>query len=206
MGASAIIPGVLGAVGLYQQKKASDKASSLAKKGLKSQQAWDSISIGALEDALKMLNSGEYDAGTNRALTSLQEMDARDRSTALTNFNTNWALQGGTPGSSSEWHTRQTKLLDSAGNRAAQFKAEREAGKLGVFLQTLLGVAGRGGQPGQLSNAYFNQANAQKTDPTAALQLLQMAMPRPGGAGGTGDVRPQPSPLTPSNFDWVKYL
>lgn len=186
MGIETIVPGVLGAVGLYQSSQSQKKQDKALKSASDIQKAMGKEQFSALQQLNTL--AGQYDPAKQTKIA----VDAATKSTsqALERAFSNLRAKRGNFTGDSEYHVQAQRGVNDQMDPLKMFVAEQLAAepmKKAAMLQTVLGAP-----VGQIADSYFKSAAMMpRSDPTASMGLLSQALERmlakPGGAGGSGD-------------------
>ena len=188
MGASVIVPGVLGALGLMQGNQQANAQRRTQEKGLASAEKNDAAAQ-EIRDILKGI-ADKYNPRevTDQSIGHASDVAGATLDKSLRGLTSRYGGDnpGGDTGFSLSAQRATNDVLDPLKLFAAQERS-MEASRKADMYQRVLGVP-----PSQMSDAYFKSASMMpRTDPTGSLAMLSQSIQRmlnpTGGAGGRGD-------------------
>lgn len=205
MAAAVAIPAILGGIGLLsaneqarKQQRLQEQALQQQQQGLSSAEEANRPIKAALDEMLRMAQ--QYDPGRETDIAVQRAADVTENSLnrALRGLDSTYRSGGGTPGLSSEFNVQSRGLTDRVTDPLREFVANQRVNEFAKKMAAFQAV--NGGNAGNLASNYFQAAQnsagmSQMYQPQygAGLNLLGNALQnlfnKPGGAGGTGDLR-----------------
>lgn len=203
--AAVAIPAVLSGIGILSANEQARKQRNMQEQALQQQQqGLDKANESqkpvteALYEMLRLARG--YDPGRETDIAVQRAADVTEHSLdrALRGLDARYRTGGGTPGLSSEFNVQARGLTDRVTDPLREFVANQRVNEFAKRMAAFQAV--NGGNTGNLASNYFqaaqNSANmSQMFQPQygASLSLLGNALQnlfnKPGGAGGTGDLR-----------------
>ena len=210
MGASVIVPGVLGALGLMQSGRQATDQNRATNRALSTAEG-DSARKGEMYDILKKL-ADEYDPKkqTETSVNYASDVAGQTLEKALRGISTNYS--GANPGGDTAFHISGQRAANDALDPLKAFAANESA--MEPMRKAEMYQRATNAPTGNLSDSYFRAASMMpRSNPAGSLNLLSQALqgwlsPQ-GGAGGTGDQAgsnasggTEPGQVT-NNWDWL---
>jgi len=189
-----LAPIALGAIGLMQQSDAQSSARKANAKAVKSAEDQAAPGLAAQNALLALANAYDPAASDQTAINQASTQTADTLQKALSNLSSSYGLSGGVPGNSSAFAVNSQKVTNQTLGPFAQYVANlksTETQRKAAMYSTVQAPTG------QLSNAYFKQADSyDTTSPTASLSLLSQGLSKILNPGTKGSKIPPNTDLT----------
>lgn len=172
---SALVPGILGAVGLMQSNKQQKKQTKAITKASDAQAELSAIQKEAL-DKLRSIAEG-YNPGkeTDAAVGYASDVAGANLDKALRRLRVGYG--GGNPSGDTNFHISAQRAANDVYDPLKAFAADRKASetaRTAALWQTILGVPA-----GQMADSYWKTAAMTPPgDSSASLQLLAQSLPK----------------------------
>jgi hypothetical protein len=185
MGAAAI-PGILGAVGLYQSGQQAKAQQKMQRRGMKAGEADAKITTGAKQSLADQAKAYDPKETTRLAVDTASKTAGATLESALQRLNTSYG--GKNPAGDTRFSVNAQRATNDALDPLKAFAANEAA--LEPFRKAEMTRMVLNAPTGQLADTYFKGAALMpQSDPSGSLALLSQAIARMqgGGAGGSGD-------------------